>query len=311
MALKEQAGEDEIQMSDSNRFPISSPSIPVPPESCDCHTHVFGPVGRFPFFNSRKYTPQDALPSDLDWVMKQLKLERCVIVQPSPYGTDNQCLLHALGKTTLEARGIAVVEPGISGGQLRLMHSAGVRGIRLNGPHWSPEELKTTIESASSTLEFSADSGWHMELFASRTHHPVLRNLIDQYPIPLVLDHWGGALEENETPEARFQSLRPLLDSGRCWIKLSAPYRVAYAEADEITLGALAAILMDQYPSRLIWGSDWPHTPPHPPAASAHDPLPFRGLNTGCLLDQMAEWLKDGDKIQKVLVDNPQILYQF
>ena len=39
------------------------PKLKLPTGACDAHVHVFGPRGRFPFAEGRRYTPSDA-PKD-------------------------------------------------------------------------------------------------------------------------------------------------------------------------------------------------------------------------------------------------------
>ena len=40
--------------------PVSRPKVPLPPDACDTHAHVFGPSDRFPYADDRSYTPPDA-----------------------------------------------------------------------------------------------------------------------------------------------------------------------------------------------------------------------------------------------------------
>lgn len=111
----------------------SRPLPPLPDKACDCHVHVFGPYETYPLAANRSYTPGHATVEDLQKHQAILGLKRVVLVQPSVYGTDNSCLLHALkslGPTV--ARGIAVVDQLTSPGTLYELKSAGVVGIRLN-----------------------------------------------------------------------------------------------------------------------------------------------------------------------------------
>jgi len=36
------------------------PRVPLPPDACDTHAHVFGPAAQFPYAGDRSYTPPDA-----------------------------------------------------------------------------------------------------------------------------------------------------------------------------------------------------------------------------------------------------------
>ena len=58
--------------------------------------------------------------------------------------------------------------------------------------------------------------------------------------------------------------------------------------------------LVDYAPSRLLWGSDWPH------------PQYFRPMpNDIDLLDQMPDWVPDEATRQLIFVDNPCEIFGF
>jgi len=61
----------------------------VPAGACDCHTHIHGDPEKFPYFGSRVYTPETALPEEMAALHRLLRVQRVVIVTPSVYGTDN------------------------------------------------------------------------------------------------------------------------------------------------------------------------------------------------------------------------------
>ncbi|MFZ9639319.1 MAG: amidohydrolase family protein, partial [Hylemonella sp.] len=86
---------------------------PLPAHGCDCHVHVFGPFDRFPLDPQRAYTPGAASVEDLSALLQRLGLRRVVVVQASPQGDDNACLIDALQRINasgeLQARGVAVI----------------------------------------------------------------------------------------------------------------------------------------------------------------------------------------------------------
>ena len=108
------------------------PALALPPGSCDCHSHVFGPAERFPYAPTRSYTPPDCTTAEYVRMLQTLGCERAVIVQPSCYGTDNAATLDALRSGQFEFRGVAVISGHETDAQLQDMHEAGVRGVRLN-----------------------------------------------------------------------------------------------------------------------------------------------------------------------------------
>ena len=71
-----------------------------------------------------------------------------------------------------------------------------------------------------------APHGWHIQLQMNG------RDLIDRFdalaalPTPLVIDHVGRYMPPVAPDDERFGVLLRLLDTGRCWVKLSAPVRI-------------------------------------------------------------------------------------
>jgi predicted TIM-barrel fold metal-dependent hydrolase len=91
-----------------------------------------------------------------------------------------------------------------------------------------------------------------------------------------------------------------LLQSGRGWAKLSAPYRTSLEEPPYADMTPFARALVAAAPDRLVWGSDWPHV-------LLDKTMP----NDGDLVDQLAVWAPDDAVRRRILVDNPERLYGF
>jgi len=164
----------------------------VPKRACDCHVHVFDP-GRFPFAASRTYTPESATAAQLLATHRALHISRVVIVQPSVYGTDNSCLLDAMKQYGSEARGIAVLPIEISSATLDNMERAGIRGVRINLGTAANTNLDDARRRLKSAIEQIQGRKWCVQIYAAL---PVIRGLSDLIlasPVPVVLDHFGGA----------------------------------------------------------------------------------------------------------------------
>ena len=263
--------------------------------ACDCHVHVFGPPERYPFSPERKYTPPQAPLDQLNALHARLGLERAVIVQASPYGTDNRCLLDALQHLGSRGRGVAVVDQDTS---LIPMHSLGVRGVRINlqtGGERDPAIARRLIEQAARRV---APLGWHLQLWTDARMLAALHDYLAELPVPLVMDHFGLAASlEQAAP------LLSLLRRGNTWIKLSAPHRVG-GEVDEVARAFIAARA-----DRLVWGTDWPHPGmgPRTPAVIQ----PFDAIDDARALARLREWTADEALLHQILVDNPGRLYDF
>ena len=288
---------------------MSTPAQPVPANACDTHVHVFGDPKIYPFDPARHYTPGLATRKDLQAVMRRLGLARAVLVQPSAYGTDNRCLLNALQKMGVSARGIAVVAEGTSINQLMVLHAAGVRGIRINAPRALPEELGARLSAMRVCLGTIADLGWHVQIYGRPQHFDLLQRFLANTDLPFVFDHCGGLPDAGEGVGARIEALRRLIGTGRGYVKLSGAYRIGdFGEPENFR--QLIAGLIGENPDGLIWGSDWPHTAAHgyEPFKNNHVP-PFRQIDTGATIDQFADAIGSVDVLDRVMRKNPAMLY--
>lgn len=299
-------------MSKRFQFTASRPKFTVPAGACDCHTHVFGPIERYSFVPTRAYAPMDSLPDDARTMMDRLGLERIVFVQPSPYGADNRCMLDAMAIFGPAARGVAVIDESTPDAELQRLHDAGVRGIRLNIATGGNDTGEPLGARAGKLARRIAGYGWHLQLFIVPDALVELESTLAGLPVPCVIDHMGLIPPAGFHDHPAFNALTRLLETGNCWVKLSGAYRVANSDTDFDSVVPLAQALVAARPDRLVWGSDWPHTPPHKGAQdSSGEQKPYRGLDTGALLDLMADWVPDAATRDRILSANPARLYDF
>jgi predicted TIM-barrel fold metal-dependent hydrolase len=284
---------------------------PLPAGACDCHVHVVRDAATYPMAQERHYTPGPALVADLRAHLSRNGLARAVIVQPSIYGTDNQCLLDSLRELGGAGRGIAVVDPGISDEALSNFSAQGVRGLRINLESASVREPASIGPAFAYWAERVAPLGWHLQIYAAldavAAALPFIRNL----RVPLVLDHFAMVPASTPDDDARIDAVLSLLRSGRVYVKLSAPYRLAATPTVADTLAArLAALYLKTNPTQLLWGSDWPHTN-REPGKSAHQVSAYRLLPPSTLQRGIESWLPGDSLREQVLVENPARLYGF
>lgn len=276
---------------------IERPRFAVPAGACDGHMHVFGPADRFASVAHPHYTLPDGRLGHFRELMTILGLDRFVIVQPSFYGTDNRCLIEALAASGEAARGVVMIEEDTPHAELAAMHAAGVRGLRLDLFKRSAQPLAEIQAYIARMAAKIAPLGWHLQFYVPGW---VVKDLIDFFAtleIDFVIDHMGYMLEEDGLTERDFARLIDLAGSGRCWIKLSAPYRLAKKRGYEAVEG-IARAIVDAAPQRAIWGSDWPH-------------IPGLGRDTGELLNLLTVWAPDPAVRNAILVDNPRRLFGF
>ncbi|AGW90440.1 hypothetical protein N234_10395 [Ralstonia pickettii DTP0602] len=278
---------------------------------CDCHVHVFGPASAYRFDAARTYTPADAPLDALLALHRSLGIDRTVIVQPSPYGADNTCLLDALAQLGGAGRGVAVIDETTSGDALTAMHRAGVRGVRVNLETAGEHDAEVARRRLLSAAKRVAPLGWHVQTYTNLATLSALSDVLSDLPAPLVVDHFGRAQAELGPSQAGFDTLLAALASGRVYVKLSAAYRISRAP-DYADVAALARALIDANPDRVLWGTDWPH-----PGSAAGRPLsvagitPFRDEDNARALLRCLEWAGTTERAHKLLVDNPARLYGF
>ena len=283
-----------------------------PTGACDTHVHVFGPAGAFPYAADRRYTPGDATVEDLLALQSLLRLDRVVLAQPSPYGTDNRRLIAALSELGSRARGVAVIDPATPAAELAAMHAAGVRGARLNLETAGQHDPVAALDILRTVARRVAPLRWHVQTYTSLAVITALQDAILDLPVPLVIDHFGKALAACGTGQAGFAALLSLVGSGRVYVKLSAPCRISdhpdYGDAADIARALIAA-----NPDRMLWGTDWPHTAARrDPSRAAHEIEPFQPEDDGRALNRLHDWVGgDADLLRRILAENPARLYGF
>lgn len=272
------------------------PKFKLPPLSCDCHAHVFGPQSRYRYAPTRGYVPPDARPADYVRMLRALGCERAVLVQPSVYGTDNSAMLDAMKSGLFSFRGVAVIDEKIRDEELAEMHRIGVRGVRLNvASRGSVSSLDQAPRLAARIQPF----GWHLQFFVEASRLADIHALLNRLPVDVVIDHFGSINPAEGLESPGFKALLNLLKSGHCWVKLSAAYRLSKRPPLFPDVTPFARALVAAEPDRLVWATDWPH--PTAPYIS----------NDGDLADLLLDWIPDEAVRKKVLVDNPAQLYGF
>jgi 2-pyrone-4,6-dicarboxylate lactonase len=279
------------------------PRTVFPVGACDTHAHICGPVATFPYAKERIYTPPDATSDDYLALLTTLGVERAVLIQPSVYGTDNRALLDVLSRVPSGMRGIAVVDADIDTATVKALDDAGIRGIRLNVVDHNGPRNVIPEERVRKLANIIAPFGWHIEFLINTDAAPGFAAVINGLAVDVVVGHLGypksGAVAWLQSPA--LEDFLRLFERGRCWVKLTGPYRISSApDLPYPDVAPLAQRLAAVNPDRLLWGSDWPHV-------MMKKPMP----NDGDLSDLLADWLPDVALRRQVLVDNPAELYGF
>jgi len=169
------------------------------------------------------------------------------------------------------------------------MHQLGVRGIRINIATYgscSVEEFAARINIAS---RLCSRNGWHVLLFTVADAIPALVPILEKLPVPVVIDHFGLIPPQINTHPTE-KVLHRLLEKGNLWLKVSGAYRLGDDSNNEFSdsrIGSLARRFYQTNPERIIWGTDWPHTPPMEPSPTVREKYPtailtLRVCSTSC-----------------------------
>ncbi len=280
--------------------PPSRPTLQLPPGACDAHVHVFGPASRFPYAPGRNFTPVDAPRETLFALHDQLGVSRCVIVQSAVHGFDNRVVEDAIQAGQGRYLGVALVPVNVADSELQRLAGAGFRGVRFNFmKHLSAAAGVDEVVALTPRLKAA---GLHLQVhFESSLVHG-LGPVLARSAVPVVIDHMGRVDATLGAAHADFAALHALLANPLFHVKLSGIDRIdskpAAAPAYEQGV-ALARLLLESYPDRCLWGTDWPH-PNH-----THVP------DDGALVDALARIAPEPAQRELLLVRNPQSFYRF
>jgi 2-pyrone-4,6-dicarboxylate lactonase len=283
----------------------SKPQFKLPPNAVDAHCHVFGPGERFPYAPERKYTPCDASAEQLFALRDHLGFAKNVIVQATCHGADNRALVDALKKANGKAKGVATVKRSISDEELQALHAAGVRGVRFNFVKrlvdFTPKDELMEIAGR------IAPMGWHVVIYFEAVDLPQLWDFFTALPTTVVVDHMGVPDVRKPIDGPEFQLYQKFMrEHPNVWSKVTCPERLTKSGPPAINgernpyrdVVPFAKALVDEFPDRVLWGTDWPHP-------NLKDHMPDDGL----LVDYIPHIATTKELQQKLLVDNPNRLY--
>ncbi len=275
----------------------SKPRFTPPPGAVDAHCHVFGPADTFPYAPERKYTPCDAPKEKLFELRDFLGLSRNVIVQASCHGRDNTAMVDALQAAGGRATGIAVVGPDVTAEELAALDAAGVRGVRFNFVKRlvdaTPRENYLRIADKITRL------GWHIVVYFEAPELESLTPFLTSLPATLVVDHMGRPDVAKGVDHPDFQRfVRLLADHDNIWTKVTCPERLTVAGPPYDDVVPFARTLVERFPDRVLWGTDWPH--PN---------MTWIVPDDGELIDMIPRIATTAAQQRALLVDNPNRLY--
>ena len=274
---------------------MSTLSFSVPPGATDTHMHIYD--GAMPAAPGA-HNPGSATVAQYRALQRRLGLERVIVVQPNAYRDDNRVTLEAVAALGSGARAVVVVGENASESELARLTRAGAVAQRF----FQLEGGAVRLERMAAIMARVHPHGWHANIQLDGGELPRWEEAMRALPGRFVIDHiarFPGALAVDH---AAVRALLRLLDTGRCWLKLSAPYILSRADAPRYRdLVPLVRALVAHAPERMLWASNWPH-PSEPRDAMPDD---------AALLGLLADWAPDESTRRRILVDNPVDLYGF
>lgn len=276
----------------------SKPAFTVPAGAVDAHCHVFGPGDVFPYAPERKYTPCDASKDELFALRDHLGFTRNVIVQATCHGADNRALVDALRTAGDRARGVATVRDTVSDAELSDLHAAGVRGVRFNFVRRLVDPKLDAYYRA--IIDRIASLGWHVVIYFEAADLEERWDFFTSLPTIVVVDHMGRPDVTQPVDGPEFGRFIRLMDSHEnVWTKVSCPERLSkVGPPDYDDVVPFARTLVERFPDRVLWGTDWPH-----PNMTTHAP------DDGALVDIIPRIATTPALQHKLLIDNPMRLY--
>ena len=271
------------------------PTFKLPPGSTDAHCHVFGPGDTFPYAPNRRYTPEDAPKEMLRALHDYLGIDRAVIVQASCHGIDNRAMLDCIASDPKRYRGVAIVDDSFTDADFDRLDKGGVRGARFN----FVKHLGGAPDMAvfNRVIDRIKGRGWHVVLHIDAPDIVPLSDMMKKLPLPFVVDHMGRVPAAAGVDQPPLRALIELSKLENCWIKVCGSERISlppYAAAVPI-----AHALVEAAPSRVLWGTDFPH------------PNATHEADEGELVDLVPQFAGTTLAQQRLLVDNPARLYGF
>ena len=170
----------------------------------------------------------------------------------------------------------------IAQAELESLHKAGVRGTRFNLVDVKDPSAGLPLDAISAFAARVAPMGWHVEFLVHVDDYPDFAAMFRDFPTPIVVGHLGYFRPGCALDHPGFRGLLELAEAGRCWVKMTGPYRIAREDLPYADVDAFAAALVARASHRLLWGTDWPHV-------MMKKTMP----DDGRLADVLARWVPD------------------
>jgi 2-pyrone-4,6-dicarboxylate lactonase len=126
-----------------------------------------------------------------------------------------------------------------------------------------------------------------------------MEGFLTSLPTTVVVDHMACPNVRQGVDGAAFQRFLRFLDKNTNYVtKVTCPERFTVTGPPYDDVVPFARTIVERFPDRVIWGTDWPH--PNMPKEAPDD---------GLLVDMIPKIAPTPELQRKLLIDNPMRLY--
>ncbi len=230
----------------------------------DAHTHIWNADSTFENPSATIVSPLSEIPATLlSAYMDEFGVDRAVFVQPIYPGDDNSLVADCAAAEPDRFAAVCVVDPNSADAPNRLeywVRERGCKGLRLR-PVLPAESNVFGSPQGDALWQRAEELNIAINVLARQMHIEKIGVLAERFPrVPIIIDHVAHPDVTSGVQGNEFQALLSLARFENVSIKPTGHYYYSqelfpYADCDAI----FHALAEHFGPSRLIWGSDFPH----------------------------------------------------
>jgi predicted TIM-barrel fold metal-dependent hydrolase len=275
------------------------PKMLVPPGAWDSHFHIFGPPDRFPYSESRRYTPPTAPFEHWRSVSSAIGIDRGFLVTPSVHDLDPAVTLDAISRSEGRLRGMVRADSRMTKDDVKRLHAGGIRGVRF--PFARVVRRAFDVDEFNRNIAIIESSNWVVEFQIDGNALEEHADLIGSVPLPTIIDDFAGIEPKDGLDQPAFRTLLDLLTNPNVYLKLICADRHMAEGSSYESVVQMSRAVIEKAPNRVIWGTDWPHS-----YVFRANEMP----NDGDLIDMLLDFAPDESVRNKILVDTPTRLFE-
>ncbi|NTF06188.1 amidohydrolase family protein [Agrobacterium rubi] len=279
-------------------FEGDKPRVVMPKGAIDTQMHMYLPG--FPALEGGPPVPEGTPgPDEYRRLMKWIGIDRVVITQGNAHQRDNRNLMASLRAMGDVAKGVAVVTRDTPLDEIQDLIDVGVVGARIMDLPGGAVDL-THLEEVDSIAQ---ELGWCVAVQFDGSHILDHEKRLSAIKSRWIFDHHGKFFAGVTPDSPQVAALKRLIDKGNCWFKFAGCYESSRSGGPEYQdIAAVARVIADHAPDRIIWGTNWPHN-----NAKTTEEYP----DDADLLDTVLSWLPSDEARKKALVTTPEELFGF